>query len=268
MRIFKNKIELKWIAVIFIIAGIGVALATTPMVGTSIFGCNGCYLYGDVTNTTGEIDLTQIPSGVAKTASQNTFTTKQTITNPNSGSDLSALTINQNDPDQWALIIETVKDGSLHGGLYLDGRAAVLNITTATGSPQTICSNDNELTRNNAQTCTVSNASLKDIVGEIGEDDINKFLEIPNYKYYWKEDKNRTTLHYGSTAQDVQKSFPNLARYDDKGNIQTYEILELITLAKATIKEQQKEINNLTWQNEIQAAQIRNICTNQPSLCS
>ena len=62
-----------------------------------------------------------------------------------------------------------------------------------------------------------SDARLK----EFGEDipiDMEKVRQLPKKKFYWKDDESKT-LHIGTSAQEVQKLFPEAVSESENGTL-------------------------------------------------
>ena len=62
-----------------------------------------------------------------------------------------------------------------------------------------------------------SDARLK----EFGEDipiDMEKVRQLPKKKFYWKDDESKT-LHIGTSAQEIQKLFPEAVSESENGTL-------------------------------------------------
>jgi hypothetical protein len=88
-----------------------------------------------------------------------------------------------------------------------------------------------------------SDARLKEEIEPL-ENVLPKVLQLNGYTYYWKNHKD-TAQQIGVLAQEVQKIYPQLVQADSKG-ILGVNYVQLVPVLLTAIKEQQKQIDELT----------------------
>ena len=110
-----------------------------------------------------------------------------------------------------ALTINIGIDGTDDGGINLNGKTTINNNCYATAFYET------------------SDENLKDFSGDV-DVDFAKLKEIRKSYFTWKDGNGKTQI--GTSAQDVQKVYPELVSEDNKGNLTVdYAKLSIIALS-------------------------------------
>jgi len=94
---------------------------------------------------------------------------------------------------------------------------------------------------------TSSDARLKKDIQPL-QDVLPDVLKLNGYTYYWKNNKD-TTQQIGVLAQELQKAYPQLVATDKNGML-SVNYMGLVPVLLTAIKEQQKEIGDLTQRLE------------------
>lgn len=89
-----------------------------------------------------------------------------------------------------------------------------------------------------------SDATLKENIVSISQEQIDNFFTINPIHFEYKSDKTHKT-HYGVLAQDVEKYFPELVENNNILKYKTVNYQEFIPLIMAKMNSIQKEINDL-----------------------
>lgn len=87
---------------------------------------------------------------------------------------------------------------------------------------------------------------------------LNKLDKINGYTYNWINDQKDNEEQIGLLAQEVQKNYPQLVKQNDKGEL-SVNYSGLVPVLLEGIKEQQKQIETLKYQNIQQQLQIESI---------
>ena len=150
--------------------------------------------------------------------------------------------ISGRDDDGYGMILETYNGGILMssiGDIKMHSGESNIELTTSDGWVIIESSEDFNVTARNIEISQdgcyatafyeTSDENLKDFTDDITVD-FNKLKEIRKSYFTWKDgDQN---LHIGTSAQDIQKVYPELVSEDNKGNLTVdYAKLSIIALS-------------------------------------
>ena len=76
-------------------------------------------------------------------------------------------------------------------------------------------------------------------------------LELPIYKYRYKQEKNTAPQQVGLVAQDLLKDFSSLVDYNEEEDVYTLDYARVSVIAIKAIQEQQKQIEELKTKIEL-----------------
>jgi hypothetical protein len=102
-----------------------------------------------------------------------------------------------------------------------------------------------------------SDARLKDDISPL-QNSLERIIQLNGYTYHWKNEQSGNGLQTGVLAQEVQKLLPQLVIEDNKGML-SVNYSGLIPVLIESIKEQQKQINELVKHDKVQEQQINEL---------
>lgn len=91
---------------------------------------------------------------------------------------------------------------------------------------------------------TLSDIRLKKNISYITDKQWNNLQELQPVQYYYKNDIDNKTLHYGFIAQEVEEFFPELV-HDNSYGYKTINVMEIVPLLVGKMKKMQADIDEL-----------------------
>ena len=92
---------------------------------------------------------------------------------------------------------------------------------------------------------TISDERLKDFTSDISID-FDKLKTIPKKTYYWKDkEKYSSELQIGTSAQALQKIYPECVNYDEANDVYSVDYQKLSIVALAAIDILNERISKL-----------------------
>lgn len=102
-----------------------------------------------------------------------------------------------------------------------------------------------------------SDARMKNFKGDV-DIDLDKLASLPKKYFTWKNDKENAKVNIGTSAQELQKVYPELVSTDEKGYLAvSYEKLSVIALA--AVDKLHEENNSLKKENDELKERLRKI---------
>ncbi len=146
-----------------------------------------------------------------------------------------AITMTSAIPGSAGLLIGTSTAGST--GLSVVGTVFAHTLTTAAGTPSSICQNatTKEITVNAALTCTVSARDQKSNIESLNFNALDKIMALKPSSFYYKDNLERE--RWGFIADEVQSVSPMLGDAYDNGNARSIDLPALIALNTKAIQE-------------------------------
>lgn len=131
------------------------------------------------------------------------------------------------------------------GGLLVSSTLFASALTTAAGTPNSICQNDatKEITVNAALTCTVSSSRYKENIRHLDVDALRLVMALKPAAFAYKDRPARDRA--GFIAEDVSAVDKRLAEFDDKGRPNSIDLPALVSLLTKAVQEQQAQIGEL-----------------------
>ncbi len=142
------------------------------------------------------------------------------------------------------LLIGTSTLGST--GLSVVGTVFAHTLTTAAGTPSSICMNatTKEITVNAALTCTVSDEEQKSPLNKLDFSALEMVMKLQPSSFTYNDRPDR--LRYGFGAQSLQKIDPRLGdAYDKDGIARSIDLPALIALNTKAIQELNTKVDNI-----------------------
>ena len=126
-------------------------------------------------------------------------------------------------------------------------------LAAATGTTLTAAKYHTGVTMQNGFLYTASDERLKDFKGDV-EIDFDKLESIPKKYFTWKKDGPQGPVSMGTSAQQLEKVYPDIVSIDDEGEYSVaYDRLGVVALA--AIDKLHKE--NLELREEIEQLKRR-----------
>lgn len=126
------------------------------------------------------------------------------------------------------------------------GGVTIPSLTTAAGTPNSICQNDatKEITVNAALTCTVSSARFKDAIAPFKGNGLQLVAAMKPDTFYYKDRLDRARI--GLMAEDLAAIDPRLSEWDQNGRPNSIDFPAIMAVMVKAIQEQQAQIRALT----------------------
>jgi hypothetical protein len=134
---------------------------------------------------------------------------------------------------------------------------AYLLAVTGTSSPVTATVYNSNVYMQSSNLYATSDARLKNFKGDV-DIDLDKLASLPKKYFTWKNDKENAKVNIGTSAQELQKVYPELVSTDDNGYLGvSYEKLSVIALA--AVDKLHEENNSLKKENDELRERLRKI---------
>lgn len=134
---------------------------------------------------------------------------------------------------------------------------AYLLAVTGTSSPVTATVYNSNVYMQSSNLYATSDARLKNFKGDV-DIDLDKLASLPKKYFTWKNDKENAKVNIGTSAQELQKVYPELVSTDDNGYLAvSYEKLSVIALA--AVDKLHEENNSLKKENDELKERLRKI---------
>ena len=134
---------------------------------------------------------------------------------------------------------------------------AYLLAVTGTSSPVTATVYNSNVYMQSSNLYATSDARLKNFKGDV-DIDLDKLASLPKKYFTWKNDKENAKVNIGTSAQELQKVYPELVSTDDNGYFGvSYEKLSVIALA--AVDKLHEENNSLKKENDELKERLRKI---------
>lgn len=129
--------------------------------------------------------------------------------------------------------------------LSVTGTVGFDGLTTASGSPGTLCFNNTtkEVVFNSAVTCTVSARRYKKNIEDLNISGLSTLNQFKPSTFYYRDGNTKNFI--GFIAEDMADVDNRLAVYNEDGTIQSIDTTGILTVTVKAVQELDQKVNNL-----------------------